>query len=321
MLQPLYIFCESDPVKNLALLEQLVEEAHMSSEGDVMTVYEQNIFRASSILKYLYDVVPQSAADLFATQVISFLETPILEQLVKQKENLGTEDQETMARELFYIASVFNIEPDQVPYSPEEINAFLSDEETEEEMLPPFLACTVGYAMRINKPGYTALMRLLPTEPQLDVQEQFDWEDAFLLGVMIHLAWSFFSTASERDRIFILQHYLYRGIVLGVPVRAWLTQSFTSALPGSTATQYVQALLNSVELVPVDTHLTQSKKLSEVSHDFIAAAVRETIPTLAQEKYLAPWYGNTPEAEPYRAWLRDTLTIVYKLQTNTIHRV
>jgi len=320
MLESFFSHCQYSPSKNLALLEQLVRESELSGEPSATGLYEEIIFRASLILGFLYDVPAKSALDLFCTQVLSFYTTPVLTQVVASKARASQEDLQDVAEQMLYVAATFGVEPEIVPYTPAEINDFISNLDSEVEIIPPLLANTIGHAMMIDVPEYTVIMRLLPTEPQTTLEELFSWEDAFILGISIHLAWSYFPTASERDRIFILQHYLYRALVLGVPVQTWLAQTFTAAIPGAVATQYVQALLSSSELIPMNTAANLNKKFSEVAREFISVVVRETIPTLAQEKFLKNWYDTSATGEVYRAWLRGALSVVYKLQTNTIHR-
>lgn len=320
MLESFFDHCQYSPNKNLELIEQMVREAELSGAPSATGLYEEIIFRASLILGFLYDVPAKSALDLFSTQVLSFFTTPVLEQVVAKKALASEEDLQDIAEQMLYVAATFGVEPDLVPYSPAEINDFITNANSEVEVIPPLLANTIGHAMMVDMPEYTVIMRLLPTEPQTTLSELFAWEDAFILGINLHLAWSFFPTASERDRIFILQHYLYRAIVLGVPVQTWLRQTFSEPIAGPVATQYVQALLGSFELVPMNTNANLQKKLSEVTRDFISTVVREAIPTLAQEKFLKNWYDTSSKGEVYRAWLRSTLGIVYKLQTNTIHR-
>ncbi len=303
------------------LLERLVNEADPSVVGDETSVYGENVYRAKLIVEFAGKQVSKSLPDLFVTQVVGLIETPFLERVVNDKTASTPVDLGTLATELFYVTSALNVEPDLAFYNEAEINDLVNPNPVMDfELSEAILAATIGRAMLYDMPGSNSLMRFLPTAPQTDLHEPYEWVDMFVIATIIHLAWSFFPNASEKDRIFILQHYVYRGILMGVPVRAWLLQSFNSALSGNLSTQYTQALLSSVEIVPTDTSLNGMKKLGQVTHDFISAAVRETIPTLAQEKFLATWYDSSAEGELYRAWLRDTLTIVYKLQTNTIHR-
>lgn len=298
----------------------MADQAQAAGTIDPNSVYGQILDRAVLIVADLRGLAAQSVADVYATQVIGFLETPILEKIANTREQTDDQTLDAAIFQLLFVMAALVIDPTIIPYDPNEVTELMSPE-SEEEINQLLLASTIGYAITNGATGYTGLMRLLPTEAQTDVREEFSWEDAFLMGLMVHLAWSFFPTASERDQGFLLQHYLYRGIITGVPVRAWLSDTFTEPLTGSKATQYVQALLNSVELIPSNANLLGAKKLSEITHDFISAAVRETIPTLAQEKFLKNWYDTSVEGEKCRAWLRDVLTIVYKLQTNTIHRV
>lgn len=320
MLESFFSHCQYSPSKNLELLERLVQEAELESKPSTTGLYEEIIFRAGLILGFLNDVPVKSALDLFSTQVLSFFTTPILNQVVVGKANASEADLQDVAEQMLYVAATFGVEPDITPYTPAEINDFISNPESEVDIVPPLMAHTIGHAIMIDVPEYTVIMRLLPTEPQTTLEELFSWEDAFILGISLHLAWSYFPTASERDRIFMLQHYVYRAVVLGVPVSTWLTQTFTQAISGAIATQYVQALMSSAELIPLNTAANLNKKMSEVTKEFISTVVREPIPTLAQEKFLKNWYDTSTVGEVYRAWLRSTLSIVYKLQTNTIHR-
>lgn len=319
MIKPLFNFCYSAPTRNLELLRLLAEQAQVNTVNDPESLYGQIVDRAVLIIDDLRGIALESVANVYATQVIGFLDTSVFEKIVNTREQTDENVLNTAMFQLLFVMAALVIDPTIVPYDPSEI-AELINPESQQEVNQLILASTIGYVITTGVTGYTGLMRLLPTEAQTDIGEAFTWEDAFLLGIMVHLAWSFFPNASERDQVFLLQHYVYRAIVMGVPVRTWLAYTFTEPMSGAKATQCVQALLNSVELIPNNTNLFGAKKFSEVTHDYISAAVRETIPTLAQEKYLKNWYDTSTEGEQYRTWLRDALTIVYKLQTNTIHR-
>ena len=319
MVQTLFYYCRGNKTRNLALLEQFVNEAKDAdlSEGD--NPYGELVGRAALIISDLYSIVPQSAADIFANQIIGLIETRPLERVVARKETAAIEDLARIALQLLFVSAALVIEPAAMPYEADEITEILKTD-SKIELDPLLLAATFGKQIITGEAGRSILLRLLPMETDMATTELFRWEDAFLNAIGIHLAWSLFASATDRDRGYILQHYTYRGIVCGVPVRSWLAAAYNVKTSQISSTQFVQALLSSIELVPLNAGLIETKKLSDITHEFISVAVRETIPTLAQEKYLTTWYDSSPEGQIFRGWLRDTLTIVYKLQTNTINK-
>ena len=316
MLRPYLFYCQNDPLKNVELLELLLEK--LDADETFATDAVSGVLQyATLIMSALEAVESKQLSDVFASAVVSYIDTGLLDILLKHSTEMGTEDIDELGVQLLYVAAALGALPEVVPYSATELFTHTNGET--KGLHPATVALTLGYATISQEPAYqTVIMRILSRHPDHNAVTGYEWVDAFLYSLTIHAGWSYFATSPERDQHYLLQHYFYQAVMNRVPIQDWLRVAFPGGLPPMKINSVLQPLLASSEEVPVTVDLDSSKKFNEVIKEYISAISREAIPTLAQEKFLNQWYGADEEGEVLREWLRTALNAIYRIQTNTL---
>lgn len=165
-----------------------------------------------------------------------------------------------------------------------------------------------------------ALLHTLPIVTTEDsLRTEFSWDEALLFALSLHTVWRYFPVASEREQQFLLQNYFYHGLAAGVPVRMWLVQSLAAVEnPAVRMGNYLQALLGSTEMVPTAFDVSAAQTVSSLLRAYLTALSTDSIPTLAQEKFMANFYRIGESREAYRSWLREMLNIATRLKSGEI---
>lgn len=166
-------------------------------------------------------------------------------------------------------------------------------------------------------------MLLFATLPKFedgeDIQATYGWDDALTFSLLLQTVWKSFPFLDIDEQKFLLQHYLYTGIVAGVPVRAWIGEVLGSDAPGvdykNINMLYLQAMLGSMERVPYDTEDEGGERYADILKDFFAVASGEQISTLAQEKFVQSLYKDQPESDYFESWMREALSIALALKS------
>lgn len=320
MSRPLFLYCQNDSLKNVSALERLIMAVEPDSVS-ATTTFGNILVYSALILPALRSVEPGSLADSYATQVLGYIDTELLERIASDPANaMGNEDMvedvNELAIELLHCGAALGVVGDIMPYTIEELTNIANN--TTAEFSYAILAVTIGYAIMNGDKAYgPVLIRLLTSNKDEELETSYEWIYAFILGLLIHGAWSYFSEASDHEQQIILQRYFYYGIVMGVPVQSWLNVAFKT---NSKLMSHLlmQKLSSSQEVIPQDTTLSKGIDFASVIRDYISALSQNSIPTLAAEKFLSGWYGTDTASNHYRAWLRSALATVYRLQTRNL---
>lgn len=316
MTQPYLNYCQNSATQNLNYTEQILLALNQSVIQPE-TIQETVQGYLAMIWVALKEITPKSIDDAYVTQVFSFLDTALLEKIATQLTTASEADWQELGKQALYVATAMGVVSEIKPYSPEEFTALLDDAGA--VFHESHVIVTLGYIILTGDPSYSSqIMRLLSQDYNPDLSFGYEWVDALMMGLLIHAAWQYFPTLSERDRQYLLQRFFYRAIISSVPVRDWLAQTYESRIDSTQVNALFQPLLASLELVPTNIDLSANKKFGEIMKEFITVVSREQISTLAQEQFLNKWYVNTPTGQLFRAWLRESLGIINRIQTNTL---
>lgn len=279
-----------------------------------------------SVFRYVQNYLRDSAAVLARTmvdapeQVVTELPLRFVdENLVDVLFNSSEPDGEAVGR-LGFIAAALGAEPRVTHYDIDEFQNLLAGKTPDFYNDHAFLVTLRAAAAGKGTEYGAALLHTLPmltTEDSLRVG--LLWDEALIFALSLHTVWRYFPVASEREQQFILQNYFYHGLAAGVPVRVWLAESIaTLENPSVRLGVYLQALLTSTEMVPTAVDLSTAQTVSSLLRAYFVSLSTESIPTLAQEKFLANWYKVGEGREAYRGWLREALNIATRLKGGNI---
>lgn len=303
-----------DPAKTFSAMERLLLAVDPNTE---MNTALQNVLGyAAIIMDGLTRVEQGTLSDVYSTQVLSYVSTELLERLADNPFGAAAEDLAELGVQLLHVTAALGLMEDSAPYAPDEITEIMNAGSG--GFNEAILAHTVGYAIASGDTAYgPVLLKLLTMNKDEDLRTPYEWLDAFLLGLLIHAAWSYFPDATDRDREYIVQHYFYYAIVSGVAVRSWLSVAFAEH-PELSHTTLMQKLSLSQEIIPEDITLNRGVEFANVVRQYVTVINQNTIPTLAAEKFLGKWYGTDAVSGIYRDWLRDALSAAYRLQTGNL---
>jgi len=179
------------------------------------------------------------------------------------------------------------------------------------------------FQANISKELFSQMTKTLPSvvkEPEN--MKMYYWDDAFVLGMMLHGIWRHFFLLTSVDQQFLLQNYLYQSIVLGVPVRLGIRDAIQRAsVKGElekTVRFFRENLALGKESIPTNTLSGEGIPLGQVVKNFLTKVATEQINTLVQEKYISDMYRGKEDNEFFSAWLREVLTVVWQLKTGDI---
>lgn len=155
-----------------------------------------------------------------------------------------------------------------------------------------------------------------------DLADNYWWDDALILATTLHLIWYFFSALGPGKQEALLQHYLYRSLIVGVPVRQKLADALNVMADIDTLSTlyniFIKAMLGSDESVPLDKEAAAGKKLADIYKEYLTKVYTEEISVLAQEKFIAELYAGNSVEDWYIAWLREALSIFFHLKKQDI---
>lgn len=250
-------------------------------------------------------------------ETIRLLDVDLVDEFVRDPTDEIIRD--NLAIELRLLVAGIGSIPNMAPYTIPELKAILQGEGRFYD--DSILLLTLRRAM--EAPGgieYASLMlrTLPPGNAPADLKDRYWWDDALILAGTLQLVWRFFPILDQAEQEAVLQHYLYRSLVLGAPVRLWVQEALSkatdeTALSGMYAL-FTKALLESQESVPLDREATKGKNLADIYREYLVKVYNEDISALAQEKFISDFYQNAASASIYALWLREAVNIFAHLK-------
>ncbi len=219
--------------------------------------------------------------------------------------------------QLGYLSAATNRTPNLKSYTDEEMKEILRGEGSyydETVFLHTLREIIEG------SPDQSVVAALLATLPPVrdmaDVDSVYFWDEALLLGMMLHTVWKHAGLLKSQDQQKLMQNYFYRAIVAGVPVRVWLTEVVEEK--SDIMLQWSQMLSRNREHVITNTSEQTGEPFADVIRRYLAAVLSEEISTLAQEKFLKDLYGSQPNKDVYSVWMREALSVVYHIKNQDL---
>lgn len=251
---------------------------------------------------------------------ITFLDTGALGLFLN--DSTDNEMLEVLMVQIHFVAAAIGALPDATPYSGEECEAIFSGEgRIYDDAL--FLFTLHSFLSKGDGVMARKLLDALPVRREGDetIQTYF-WDDALLFTLMIHVVWRSFALVSLRDQQRILQNYFFVASALNVPLRMCFEDAFR-AIRGredvnSTVSAWLQALLGSYEMIPVQGSGNKLQSFAVVVKDYLNKVSRENVTTIIQEQFISSFYKQNPNAGMYRGWLRDVLSIIIRIKNKDI---
>lgn len=265
---------------------------------------------------------PSSGAPLAAIdrEIMRSLEVDMVEEFLRDPTDRIIRD--NLSIELALLTAATNAISGITPFTFEELQAILQGDGTFYD--DHIFLYTIRDAMGIGDVKYARLM--LATLPRAaapaDLEDRYWWDDALILAVSLQMVWYFFPVLDTAEQIALLQHYFYRSLVIGAPVRKKMQDALNLMTDADTLSAlyaiFTKAVLDSDESVPLDKEATEGKDFNEVCKEYQAKVYTEEMSVLEQEKFMAELYANKKIDEVYIVWLREALSIFFHLKRQDI---
>lgn len=147
-------------------------------------------------------------------------------------------------------------------------------------------------------------------------EELYEWHAAVVFAALLHTVWNFFPSLPAADQTTLLNRFLYRAVVAGVPVRAKLAETLALTGPNAPglARQWAESLFKSHQLIPTETRHRNWSPLSLTMSSYLSSAAGVPGGSFAQERFSRGLYQNQPGRDTYSGWLREVIGIIVHLQ-------
>ncbi|HAZ28861.1 MAG TPA: hypothetical protein DCY48_03760 [Candidatus Magasanikbacteria bacterium] len=171
-------------------------------------------------------------------------------------------------------------------------------------------------------PAYRAM--IIPYLQIEDIQrrKQFTWLEALIFILLLQMVWHRFRTLIDAEQEFLLQRYVYRSIVLGIPVRDAITDALYESPSWfdyvSLDDFYHRVIENNQERIPLS--LTEEKEvlLPAVMKMYYAKAGDKDADPLMQNTFAKEIYQDMPGHGAFEVWLVEVLYIVTHLRHGSL---
>lgn len=270
---------------------------------------------------------PGKAMRALHDTAISFLDKDLIEIFLKDPGDV--EVRNAVSVQLLFVSAMTNtLKVTITPYTEEEMIEILKGKQGVSYYDDLNFIYTLRQIFEANvSPNIFSLMTksLAPVVDESNTIQLYFWSDAFILTSLLHTIWRHFSLLSESDQQFLLQNYFYQSIVVGIPVRFYISDACKRASSQGTAEKtfrfFRENLLSGKESLPNDTLMRQGQTLGTVVKEFTQKAAAEQINTLVQEKLIAERYRGQADSSFFSDWLREVLTTVSQLASGDILKV
>lgn len=154
--------------------------------------------------------------------------------------------------------------------------------------------------------------------PELTDFNKFYWNNALVFGLIMQLVWKNFANFGILQQEFLLENYFYTAIVCGVSMDKILKLFLSSTVfefdNAQANAAFFKALEANNEIIPTNTNLSSSERLTTLFSSYISKVYSGDIKTLVQEKFIQDIYRGQIGDNIFSNWLRISLNVYYSLR-------
>lgn len=258
-------------------------------------------------------------------EILHLLEAELLQDFLANPAN--TDLQDMLGLELALVAAATDRVKGFKPYTLEELQRIMAGDNSIYNDL--IFALTLREQLFQEEKDNDVVVGtfLLNSLPLLNAakyeREKYMWDDMFLFTLILHVAWKTFAVLPPILQQRMLQQYFYISIVLGVPVRRWVTDGVEIMEKQSRQLVYqgfVQSIATSEEAIFRGTG-DERIEFTQVVKQYFERTVEESVGTPAQEKFLEEFFQSTrSDAIQFeqKNWLREALNISLRLRQQNL---
>jgi len=148
-------------------------------------------------------------------------------------------------------------------------------------------------------------------------KEEFTWQEALLFVLALQTVWEYFILFSEENRQQLISNYLYKAVVVGVPLVKVFTEYFNSSINEiDFIKRYCACVLsckNSKEKFPVNVDSDKYETLQNYLN--LHVLMGETAEETRNDKFIENLYDGVQNAEFYVEILKEVNSLVGHFQT------
>lgn len=311
----LYVLCEQPWAKVQGALAMLVKEKSRLESLNLPTL-EKMFVQISALSARVNATNANEPLLVVDRNIVRLLEVAMVEEFLKEPTDQIIRD--NLSIELLYLSATIGALPGITPYTVEEFKMVLQGEGSIYN--DQIFLSTLRSAATTDNIEYAKLLigTLPPAKADIDSEDVFWWDGGLVLAASLQMIWHFFPAFDLAEQEALLQHYFYRGLVVGVPVRSYLEKAFSNAADGDALAALhklcIDSLMTNEEVVPLNRTVEEWKKLGDVYREYLPKVYNEDIGILAQEKFIKNLYQGTVVQESYFSWLREALNIFFHLK-------
>lgn len=153
-------------------------------------------------------------------------------------------------------------------------------------------------------------------------QRNFLWKDAVIHRAMLDAVWSSFLRIDDEDKYLLLQYYLYRGIVSGLPITSIVRTQLTRSMDPIDLVYwydfFIASIDKNVEEIPVKTDGNEYTPFHTLFSDFVGKVGDNLADGLPQQQYIRDMYNGQKGRDTHISWLQELFFVTTRLKRGTI---
>ncbi len=278
----------------------------------------------SSLLQEYFILPEERGLAPIRSGLSSLLDKELVTKWLKDPED--TEREETVLRNIRWLAASFGVLPGMHAYTPKEVADILTGK-IQTFQIERLLHTLRQALMGMDLDAYAgAVLPFLAVE-EVKNRYIFSVDDVCLFTMMLSVAWTRFDYLFLEEQSLLLSSYVYRGMIVGTPVE-YILKQILDACP--TAIEYVfqtftygKEIEENAELVPLRADaLMQRAEESIVMRDIIrrynGRVGEDILDGFKMEQFIQNLYEGQPGRDSLVRWLRMTLSLYAHLMRGVL---
>ncbi|PIZ94601.1 MAG: hypothetical protein COX81_03120 [Candidatus Magasanikbacteria bacterium CG_4_10_14_0_2_um_filter_37_12] len=312
--QPIHFFRQHDWNEVFPVIRKLADFVVRAEMSEIEGIGGY----ALKLADYITDRDEKDSIWLQDKEILSFLQIDLVEQFITNPNDENIKN--ILLQQLEYLSVATSNELHQLDlYYTDDIKKILSGQ------MPGYSVLSFIYTLRQAMIGFDTIPYISVLAPFLEitsVQEQasYDWTDALMINMILRVAWGdgFYRSADAYIQISLMESYLYKSIVLGIPVRQKLEEYLHNAIDLVDFVFYSDFLLDLVnhnrENIPLDVSGTKFLPVLDLVKNFESNSGTDVLDGYKLQKFVDSMYADQVGREKYKNWLREFMYIVTRIK-------
>lgn len=298
---------------------------------DIAVILDIEIVKKIKEYSYILLEYPETAIEKEWGEADCTLIVLIDIELVKSFLNsLGTDNSRILSKEVLknleYISASLNLMSGMEVYTPDEFKEIFLESKIQIDYLRFFH--TLGQIfVGLDKNKYIEFILVFLSVDSVINRQKLINEEALIISLFLRIVWKNFIFLNFDDKKLLLQNYLYRSVVTGVPVLKILKDYFYYNSYDEYSyliehTKIIPELKQNKEIVNLDSDITSgeavNKKLIDVINGYEVRSGGKVLDGFSQQEYIKELFEKEKKKQFYVGWFMQIFFIFFHTERCTL---